>query len=217
MFEKQRNTHTLCLHGDETDFFWLPEELDYIDEIYSGDGLLQVHNIEPDGDRLLHDHIETSQTGEGHRSGNHHCTNNDTDHNVPDVDTHRCLSANPVVESCPPDQKDAPLVFRETVIHNQHLRCENDKACSIAATTNQLHEMPLFTAIRRSQVQIYTNTMIIMVRSLASTYINSNPFTYAEAMNCLQQDHWKWAKEVECTFILLSTTFAIITSRGVSQ
>jgi hypothetical protein len=101
--------------------------MDYIDKINSRDGLLQVHDIEPDGDRLLRDHIETSQTGEGHRCGNHHCTNKDTNHDEPDGQTHLCFSANPDVGSSPPDQKDAPPVFREAGIQNRHLHCDVTK------------------------------------------------------------------------------------------
>jgi len=180
MFDKDRNAHASCLHGDQTDFFELPEETKYIQEIETG------------RDGLLHDHAGTSQTGEANRSGDHDCTDNDTDHILPDADNRQSPPASTGVRSRPLDEEDAPPVSRETVVHNLHLRCENDKAHRMAAMTKQSCQPPPRTnRVPRSQVKISANALIIMAKALTSTSINSDPVTYADAMDSPQRDHWK--------------------------
>jgi len=115
IFNEERNTHASCLHADQTGIFEHPEEMEYVEEIETG------------RDGLLYDHAGTSQTGEGDGSGDHDCTDNDTDHNLPD--NHRSLPASPGVRSHPPDKVDAPPVSRETVVHNRHLHHDKGKAC----------------------------------------------------------------------------------------
>jgi hypothetical protein len=134
-FDKERNTHTSCLHGDHTDIIELTEEVEYIKEIDSGDGLLQApasdagtQDNETGGDGLLHDQTGNSPTGECHGSGDHDCTDDDPDHNLPNADNRRSLPACTGVKSCPSDQEDAALVFRETFVHNLHLRRKINKA-----------------------------------------------------------------------------------------
>jgi hypothetical protein len=41
------------------------------------------------------------------------------------------------VRSHPPDEEDATPVTRETVVHNQHLHRENNKACRMVTITKQ--------------------------------------------------------------------------------
>jgi len=201
IFQEERNTHASCLHQDQKDIFELPKETEYVKEIETG------------GDGLLQDHAGTSQIGEGDGSGDHDCADNDTDHILPDADNHGSLPASTGMRSCWPDMEDAPLVSRETIVHNQHLNRENDKAPRMAAMTKQLCQPPHTNRITRSQVTISANALIIMAKVLTSTSINSDPFTYAEAMDSPQQDHWKRAMEEECTSILLNNTFTTINSR----
>ena len=150
IFDKERNTHASCLPEEHTDIFELLEETEYIEVIdhgdgllqaqeneTSGDGLLQTPDNETGGDELLHDDAGNSRTGEGHGSGDHDWTDNDTDHILPDTDNCRSLPASTGVRSHPPDEKDAIPVSRETVVHNQHLRRENNKACRMVAITKQ--------------------------------------------------------------------------------
>jgi len=219
IFDDERNAHASCLQGDQTDIFELPEETEYIKEIDSGDGFLQAQDYEMGGDGLLHDHAGTSQTGEGHGSGDHDCTDDDTDHNLPDADNRRSLPARSGAISRPPDEEDAPPVSRVTVIHDRHLRRENDKARRMADMTKQScqRQPPRTNRVTRSQVKISTNALIIMAKALASTSINSDPFTYAEAMDSAQRDDWKRAMEEECTSILLKNTFTTINSREARQ
>jgi len=199
IFDEERNTHASCLRRDHTDIFELPDVREYIEEIDSGDGLLQAQDHETGtqdnetgGDGLLHDHAGNSRTGEGHGSGDHDSTDDDTDHNFPDADNRRSLRASTVVRSHPSDKEDAPPVSRETVIHNRHLRRENNKARRTAAMTEQSCQPPPRTnCIRRNQGKISANTLIIMGKALASTSINRDPFTYAESMDSPQHEHWK--------------------------
>jgi len=121
--DKERNAHSSCLYGNQTDIFELPEETEYIEE------------TEKDGNGLLHDNAGTTRTGEGHGSGDHDCTGDDTDHNLPD----KCGSspASTGVRSHPPDEEPAPLVSRETVVQNRHLCPENYKVRQMADLTKQ--------------------------------------------------------------------------------
>jgi len=205
IFDEERNAHSSCLYGDQTDIFELPEETEYVEEIETG------------GDGLLHDHAGTSRTGEGHGSADHDCTHDDTDHNLPD--NHRSLPASTGVRSRPPDEEDAPPVSRDTVVHNRHLRRVNDKARRTVAMTKQScqPQPPLTNRVTRSQVTISAYALIIMAKALTSTSINSDAFTYAEAMDSPQRDDWKRAMEEECTSILLNNTFTTINSREARQ
>ena len=146
--DEESSAHSPCLHGDQTDIFELPEETEYVEEIEAG------------GDGLLHDHAGTRRT----------------DHNLPNH--RRSLPASTGVRSRPPDEEDAPPVSRETIIHNRHLCCENDKARRTAAMTKQScqPQPPLTNRVTRSQLKISANALIIRAKALASTSINSDPF-----------------------------------------
>jgi hypothetical protein len=56
-----------------------------------------------------------------------------------------------------------------------------------------------------------------MAKALASTFINTHRFRYAEAMDSPQRDDWKRAMEEECRSILLNSTFTTINSREARQ
>jgi hypothetical protein len=56
-----------------------------------------------------------------------------------------------------------------------------------------------------------------MAKTLTPTSINSDPFTYAEAMDSPQRDHSKQAMEEESTLILRNNTFTPINSREARQ
>jgi hypothetical protein len=101
-------------------------------------------------------------------------------------------------------------VSRETLIHNRHLRRENDKARQTAAMTKQSCQPPCTNCITRGQVKSSAHTLIIVAMALAST--TSDPFTYAEAMDSPQHEHWKRSMEEECTSTLLNNTFTTVNS-----
>jgi len=150
IFDQERNTLASCLHGDETDIFELPEEMEYVEEIETG------------GDGHLNDHPGTSRTGEGHRSGDHDCTDDDTDHILPDADNRRSPPASTDVTSRPPDEEDAPPVSRETFVHNRHLHRKNDNARRMAAMTKRSCQPPRTNLVTTSQIKISANALIIM-------------------------------------------------------
>jgi len=207
ILDEERNAHASCLHGDQTDIFELPEETEYVEEIETG------------GDGLLHHQAGTSRTGEGHGSCDHHCTDDDSDHNLPDADNCRSLPASTGVRSRPPDEEDAPPVTRETVVHNRHLRREYDKSRRTPSMTKQScqPQPPRTNRFTRSQVKISANALLIMAKALASMSINSDPFTYAEAMHSPQHEHWKRAMEEECTSLLPNNTFTTVNSWEARQ
>jgi hypothetical protein len=60
MFDEECNAHASYLQGDQTGIIELPEETEYIEEIDSGDGILQAQDDEMGGGGLLHDHAGTS-------------------------------------------------------------------------------------------------------------------------------------------------------------
>jgi hypothetical protein len=103
IFDEERNAHLSFLHGDKTNIFDLPDETEHVKEIYTG------------GDRLPLAHVGTSQTGDSHRLSDHDCTDNDSDHNLPD--NRRSLPASTGLRSCAPYQEDAPAASRESFVH----------------------------------------------------------------------------------------------------
>jgi hypothetical protein len=111
--------------------------------------------------------------------------------------------------------EDAPPVPRETVVHNGHVNHENDTPRRMAAMTKLSCQPPCTNRITRSQVTIAAHALIIMVMSLAST--TSDPFTYPEAMDSPQHEHWNGAMEEECTSIQLNNTFTTVNSREARQ
>jgi len=206
IFDKERNTHSSCLHGDETDIFEVPEETEYFEEIETG------------GDGLLHYHAGTSRTGAGHWSGDYDCTDNDTDHNMSNADNHRSLPASTGVRSGPPDEEDASPVSKETIDYNRHLHHKKHRAHRMVAMTMQsCQPSPRTNRITRSQVNLSANEVIILPMAHALTLINSDPFTYAEAIDSPQWNQWERGMEEECTSILLNSTFTTINFREVMQ
>jgi hypothetical protein len=92
------------------------------------------------------------------------------------------------VKSHPSDQEDTPPASRETIVNTEHLHRENDTAHRTTAMTNQSCQPlpPRTNRVTRSQFRISRNALIIMAKGLASTPINSYPFTYAEAIDSRQ-------------------------------
>jgi hypothetical protein len=114
IFDKRRNAHSSCLHGDETDIFDLAGEAETVEEIETG------------GDGLLSDDTGTSGTGEGHGIGHHDCTDDDTDHIRPHI--HQSHPGRTGVRSRPPDEGDTAPLSRDPVVHKRHLSIQNDNA-----------------------------------------------------------------------------------------
>jgi len=132
-----------------------------------------------------------------------------------DTDNRRSLPARTGVRPRPPDEEDAPLVSRETVVHNRHLCLENDHARRMAPMTKQSWQPPHTNRITRGQNKISAHALLIMATALAST--TSDPFTYVETMYSPQHEHWKRAMEAECTSIQLDNTSSTANSREARQ
>jgi len=204
--EEERNTHASCLHRDHTDIVMLPEEKECVEK------------VETDEDGLPHTHPGTSRTGAGNSGGDHDCTDNVTGHNLPNADNHWSLLASSSVGSRPLDEEDAPLVSRETIVHNRHLHCKYDKAHRMAAITKpSCQPLPHTNPFTRSHSNISAKAVIILAMALASTSINSDTFTIMETMDSPQQDHWNQAMEGECPSFMLNNTCTTIKSQEARQ
>jgi hypothetical protein len=53
--------------------------------------------------------------------------------------------------------------------------------------------------------------------ALTASVATGDPYTYTEAMESPQRNHWKRAMEEECTSILLNNTFSALNSREARQ
>jgi len=205
IFDEERNTHASCPLSDQTDIFELREQPKYVKEIETG------------RDGVLNDHAGTSRTGEGHGSGDHDCTDEDTHHILPNADNRQSPTVSTGVRSRPPDEEDASLVSRETFVHIRHLRRENAKARRMVAMTKQSCQPPRMNHVTSSQVKSSANTLIIMAKALASRSISRDPLTSTVAMDSPQRDNANRAMEDECALILLNNTFTTINSREARQ
>jgi hypothetical protein len=56
-----------------------------------------------------------------------------------------------------------------------------------------------------------------MASALASTSINGDPLTYAQAMESPERNHWRQAMNEESSSILLNNTFSAVDSREARQ
>jgi len=114
IFDEERNAYISCT-TDGIDIFGLSEDAEYIEELHTGDGLLQAQNtaIAMGGDGLLHGRPkDISGTGEGHSSVDHGHTDDVTDvhWHLPDNHTHRSLPARTWLRSYPPYMGDSIIV-----------------------------------------------------------------------------------------------------------
>jgi hypothetical protein len=86
----------------------------------------------------------------------------------------------------------------------------------MAAMTKQSCQPPPRTNhITRGQAKISTNAQIIIAKAHPS--MTSDPFTYPEAMDISQYEHWKRVMEEECTSILINNTFTTGNSQEARQ
>ena len=234
IFDEERNAYVSCT-TDGIDIFGLPENAEYIEELHTGDGLLRAQNIGTDGDGLLHARPkDISGTGEGHRGGDHGHTEDVTDVHchLPDDHTHRSLPARTGSRSYPPDEGDTiilahsrdhstrePPASRQHIEHSRRLRRENHTARRQAAamTKKSTQGPPPPTTSRVTRSQGKASAEALMASALASTTINGDPSTYAEAMAGPLRDHWKRAIDEESASILLNNTFTTVNSKEAKQ
>jgi len=189
-----------------------------------------------DGDGLLHGRPkDISGTGEGHRGGDHGHTDDVTDvhcHLPDDHTLRRSLPAHTGLRSYPPDEGDTiilehsrdhstrePPASRQHMKHSRRLRRENHTAHRQAAamTKESTQGPPAPTTRRVTRSQGKASAEALMASALASTTINGDPSTYAEAMAGPLRDHWKRAIDEESASILLNNTFTTVNSKEAKQ
>jgi len=220
IFDEERNAYVSST-TDGIDIFGLPENAEYIEELHTGDGLLDGRPKDISG------------TGKGHSGGDHGHTDDVTDVHchVPDDHTRRSLPARTASRSYPPDEGDTiflahrrghstrePPVSRRHIEHSGRLRRENHTARrKAAAMTKKSTGPPPSTTRRVTRSQAKASAEALMASALASTTINGDPSTYAEAMAGPLRDHWKRAIDEESASILLNNTFTTVNSKEAKQ
>ena len=201
IFDEERNAFVSCT-TDGIDIFGLPENVEYIKERHTTDGLLREKNgsIGTGGDELLHGRPkDISETGEGHSGGDHGHTDDVTDVHchLPDDHTLRqSLPARTGSRPYPPEEEDTIILAhsrdhstretpasRQHIEHSRRLHCENNTARRQPAAMIKQSTGPLPSTthcVTRSEAKASAEAS--MASALASTTINGDPSTYAEAM-----------------------------------
>jgi len=117
----------------------------------------------------------------------------------------------------------------ENIAHSQRLRREDQTArCSAAAikkssqvpraaSTPAPVPVPVPVPVPAPPIRSRVTRSQGKASAAALTASASDPFTYAEAMESPQRNHWKRAMEEESTSILLKTTFSPLNSRESRQ
>jgi len=103
----------------------------------------------------------------------------------------------------------------EYISHSQRVRREDPTAQRSAAAIKKSSELPpgsqsplIVSRVTRSQRNASVESLIASI---------DDPFTYVEAMESPQRDHWKTAIEEESTSILLNNTFSALNSWEARQ
>ena len=202
VFDVERNAHMSCQHGsNEIDIFWLPEDEEYVDETDTGGEPLWGQDSQP--------------TQIGKRSTSHM-------HEAPDEEAESAHSRRLRQED---QTAQCPAAIAENIAHSRRLRREDQTAWHSAAAIKQSSQVPqaapdpapvaapapappIGSPVTRSQGEVSAEAL------MASA---TDPFTYVEAMESPQQDHWKRAMEEESTSILLNNTFSALNSHAARQ
>jgi len=109
----------------------------------------------------------------------------------------------------------------ENITHSRRLRREDQTARRSAAAIKKLSQLPpvspapapappIGSCVTRSQGKA-------PAEALTESAATGDPYTYAEAMDSPQRDHWKRAMEDESTSILINNTFSALNSREARQ
>jgi len=205
VFDEERNAHMSSQHeSNEIDLFELPENEEYVEETDTGDEPLR--------------HRQPTQIGSqpmqiGKRSKSHM-------RKAPDEEAENAHSR----RLCREDQTAQRLPANaENIAHSQRLRREDQTAWRSAAAIKKSSQVtpaapapapapatPIGTRVTRSQGRNST-------KALTASAATGDPYTYAEAMESPQRDHWKRAMEEESTSILLNNTFSALNTREARQ
>ena len=197
VFDEERNAHMLCQHGsNEIDIFVLPEDEEYVDKIDTGDEPLRGQDSQP---------MQIGMRFKSHM-------NEAPDEEAEDNAHSRCLRRED--QTAQRSAADA-----ENITHSRRLRGEDETArCSAAAIKRSSQvppaspapALPMGSHVTRSQCKA---SIEVQTASAAT----GDPFTYADAMECPQRDHWKRAMEHESSSIMLNNTFSTLNSHEARQ
>jgi len=196
IFNQERNAQLSCLHESneiDTDKFGLSEDEEYIKETDTGDEPLQRQDSQP--------------TQSGKRSTSHM-------HEAPDKKAENGHSWRLRREDQTAQHSAADT---ENLAHSRRLFRNDQTAWRSAAAIKKSSQVPPAAAatapLSASRVTRSQDT----TSAEALTASAADPFTYAEAMDSPQRDHWKRAMEEENTSILLNNTFSTLNSREARQ
>jgi len=200
IFDDERNAHMLCQHGsNEIDIFGLPEDEESVDAIDTGDEPPRGQDSQP--------------TQIGKRSKSHM-------HEVPDEEDDNAHSRRLRREDQTAQRSAADS---ENPAHSRRLRWADQTARrSVVAIKKSSQVLPASPApapalrigshVKRSRGKASAEAL-----TASAAAATGDPFTYSEAMDSPQRDHWKRAMEEECTSILLNNTFSALNSRETWQ
>jgi len=191
VFDEERNAHMSCRDGsNEIDIFGLPEDEEYVDEIDTGDEPLRGQ----DGQPMQIGKRSTSRMDEA------------LDEEAENADSRHLRREDQTAQHSAADA--------ENIAHSRQLRREDQTARRSAAAIKKSSQAPpapqLGSHVTRSQGKP-------SAEALTASAATGDPYTYAEAMESPQQDHWKRAMEEGSTSILLNNTFSARRSQEAWQ
>jgi len=200
VFDEERNAHMLCKHGsNKIDIFGLAEDEEYVEEIDTRDEPLRGQDSQP--------------TQIGKRSRSHM-------HEAPDEEAENAHSRRLRREDRTAQRSAADA---NNIAHSRRLRREDQTARRSAAALKKSSQVlpvspapapapapPIGSHVTRCQGKP-------SAEALMASEATGDPYTYAEAMESPQRDHWKRAMEEESTSILLNNTFSALNSWEARQ
>jgi len=197
VFDEERNAHMSCQHGsNEINIFGLPEGEEYVEETDTGDEPLRGQDIQPTI---------------GKRSKSHM-------HEAPDKEAENAHSRRLRREDQTAQRSAADA---ENITHSRRLRREDQTARRSAAAIKKSCQVPRAAPVPVPAPASPIGNRVTKCQGKASTEAftasATDPFTYTEAMESPQRNHWKTAMEEESTSILLNNTFSALNSREARQ
>jgi len=186
ILDEERNSHMLCQHGSNgLDMFGLQEDEEDVEETDTGDGPL------PDSQPM---EIGKRTKSHMHKAPDEEAENDHSRRIRHDDQTAQRSAAN-----------------AGNIIQSRRLRREDQtawrSAAAIIKSSQVLPAAPAPTIGSRVTRSPGTTPAEALTASAADL------FTYGEAMENPQRDHWKRAMEEESTSILLNNTFSTLNSR----
>jgi len=213
IFHEERNTHMSCQHGsNEIDIFELPEDEEYVKETDTGDEPLRGQDSQPTHIRkgsTSHMHEAPDAKAEYIAHSQHLRRENQTAQRLA-ADAENIAHSQRI---CREDQTaQCSAVDAENIAHHRRLRQENQTARRSAAANEKSSQVPPASPAPPMASWVTRSQGKASAEALTASEDTGDPFTYTEAMESPQPDHWKRAMEEESTLILLNNTFSTLNS-----